>query len=764
MEINLKKLSEQQATSTANERKMKLSEDAQSMVFQLFTKNVYSNPIGTIVREITSNCDDSHVEAGVDSPILIKKFTDPQTETQYISFIDFGVGMSPDRVYDIYGTYFESTKRVDNTQIGGFGIGGKTPLAYKRSTGQGEGEYDNSFYVITNYNGTKYYYCIYEGADTPVISELHKEKTTDRNGTEVRVPVLQKDVETFAKEMVRQLYYFDNVVFEGFEDTYQDSTLSNEYTIVRGKTFMYRGTNYANNMHVALGKVAYPLDYNALGLDSYEYRLPIAIKLNVGDVNVTVSRESLDYSESTIKKIKKALEEAKAEIIELLSKQYSDIQTLEQYFEVKTNFGTLNFSNGMSLHVGELVKQKDVDFSNFNYSFMKMPNDKQLFSLFFDVKSYGKKPSRSRWDDPYRFNGGYEALTRNNNLYYVEDEFNRKVVKQAYLKFSHDLYHIITKSDLMNDYLRKSICEMFNVDLESLTTEKGNPVKFMKTLVEMQDEYFEIVRRKASDYDKLVVPEDFIEERKRERLSARQLQTTIPVNFIGGQTRQRVKISELVNYKQPIFYGTQENESELNQAYRMFEILFPEVRVIRSTDWNGLLRYEKGKGNIMFLRLAQNNVKYMEHCKTAYPVSQIETRMFRRKEANVRKYFYASELVSNFNSIEGFYGGSAVLSLISPVWGAKVKEVEDYIEALPEEARSDSFKYNKTLLEKYFKLDDLKYSAEHKKMQKRIDEVKALAQKNEGILKFIDLPYYGEKDVERYDKELIKILKKVMVF
>ena len=145
MEINLKKLSEQTIESTTTTRKMRLSEHAQSMVFQLFTKNVYSNPIGTVVREITSNCFDSHVEAGVNAPVRIKKIFDAETNTHYISFIDYGVGMSPDRVENVYGVYFESTKRVDNTQIGGFGIGGKTPLAYKRSTGAGEGEYDNSF-------------------------------------------------------------------------------------------------------------------------------------------------------------------------------------------------------------------------------------------------------------------------------------------------------------------------------------------------------------------------------------------------------------------------------------------------------------------------------------------------------------------------------------------------------------------------------------------------------------------------------------------
>jgi hypothetical protein len=54
MKINLKQLSETAVESTAGSRKMRLSENTQGMVFMLFTKKVYSNPIGTVVREITS--------------------------------------------------------------------------------------------------------------------------------------------------------------------------------------------------------------------------------------------------------------------------------------------------------------------------------------------------------------------------------------------------------------------------------------------------------------------------------------------------------------------------------------------------------------------------------------------------------------------------------------------------------------------------------------------------------------------------------------
>ena len=246
MELNLKQLNPQEITSTTGTKKMRMAEDMQAIVFQMFTKNIYQNPIGTIVREITSNCKDSHTEAKVNSPIVIRKSFDKVTNTHYISFIDYGVGISPERMENVYGTYFKSTKRVDNTQIGGFGIGGKTPLAYRRSTGFGEGEYDNSYSIITIYNGIKYEYLVYEGPESPEYSDPIMSETTEHNGTEVRVTVLEKDINTFKREMVKQLYYFEDIIFEGLveDETYKSGTeeiLTNEYQIIKAKTFFFRG-------------------------------------------------------------------------------------------------------------------------------------------------------------------------------------------------------------------------------------------------------------------------------------------------------------------------------------------------------------------------------------------------------------------------------------------------------------------------------------------------------------------------------------------
>jgi hypothetical protein len=769
MEINLRQLSTQETTATSEVKKMKLDEDSASMVFQIFTKMIYSNPIGSIVREIASNCFDSHVEAGVNSPVLIKKTKDKETGTIYISFIDYGVGMSPDRVENVYGTYFKSTKRANNEQIGGFGIGGKTPLAYKRRTGYGEAEYDNSYEIITIYNGIKYTYLIYEGDDTPVYNLVNSEPVTEHNGTEIRVPVLERDLNTFAKELVRQLYYFENIIFEGFDDEYRyGETLMNEYSIVRGKTFLYRGDEYANQMHVCLGKVAYPLDYSILNLSYNDYNLPIAIKVEIGEIGVIASRESIDYSEKTIKVLKKKLEDAKAEITELIAKQYSSIVTLEDYFMVKNNFGTLNFANGMSLRVGNLIKQSDVDFSNFKYQFMKMPNDKQLFRFFFEVKSYGKKPSRSRYSSKYEFDGGYNELSQNNNLLYVDGEFNRKVVKQAYLKSLHELYHIISKRILVDSHMRQEIAEIFNVHLDKLVDDNTfKPVDYVQSLMTMQDEYFEIVQKQAKDYDKVEVPEDFIADRKNKRnlLSKAIRESTIPVKFIGQYRKSRVKLDVLFNYNMPIFYGTQENETELRKAYDMYCALFDKYGIVKDYSHNTLTtgyEYHSNKGNkkstIMFLMLATNNIKYMDYCKNAYKIDQFFWKILYRKEEKVLTYFQTYNLVNKWDSVSSLYKSDDFVN-IDKKWGMKIHIVSSFISKLPKD--NEGIGYMKEELSKYFNLTNMQMTEEQKRFDKMIIEISKLQDANYSVLNYIDI---RESELSNNKSTLIDILKKVMVF
>lgn len=771
MELNVKKLGIDNIETTTNntEKKMRLSEDAQTMVFQLFTKNVYSNPIGTIVREITSNCFDSHVEAGVNSPVIIKKSYDKETESHYISFIDFGVGMSPDRIENVYGVYFESTKRTNNNEIGGFGIGGKTPLAYKRQTGQGETEYDNSFYVITYHNKTKYVYCIYEGTETPVISLLHKEKTEKRNGTEIRVPVLEKDLNTFNVEMLRQLYYFENIIFEGFDNEINNGGLTNDYKIVRAKNFLFRGHGYSNKMHVCLGRVAYPIDFNALDLNEYDYSMPVAIKLNIGDINVTVSRESLDYSEKTIKTLKKKIKETKDELTQMLSKQYQDVVTLEDYFKITETFGELRMSNGSTINLSKYLSKKDINYTKFKFNDIKIPKVNILFSLFFNVKEYGNKSKK--WSNN-NFTGTYNVVQNQENLFYYEEKFNRKIIKQSYLKDEFNNFYILSKKDFINsidNYYDKlgAINNLFNLNLNKLVDDNGKPIKIVQKILNLQEDLFEIIKKYRTNYDTIVVPKDFIESRKKNKMSVEIKNKFIPVGFNGNSKKIKVKVGDFYESNARIFYGTKNDEVKLINAQQVFEILFNKKYVVGrynsySNKFQNFHSSSSDHHGIMFITIAQNNIKYIKNFKNIHHINEFKSRMLRRKEEYVNDIYNISKVIGKYNMFIDPLFKLESFSLINSNLGNLIKEINTEINKYNDEKIS-GFINKINLIEHYFNLSNVHPDVNSTILDKKIDKLISIQEKNEDILRYINVSTYNINNLKEYPS-LHKILKKVMKF
>ena len=83
---------------------MGFSPKANGFMFDMFTDTIYANPIGSLVREVTSNCFDSHIEAGTESPtnpVIVSHTYDNATKEHFISFFDKGVGMSPERIENV---------------------------------------------------------------------------------------------------------------------------------------------------------------------------------------------------------------------------------------------------------------------------------------------------------------------------------------------------------------------------------------------------------------------------------------------------------------------------------------------------------------------------------------------------------------------------------------------------------------------------------------------------------------------------------------
>ena len=302
------------------------------ILFRGFSDTLYSNKIGSIVREVTSNCFDSHREADIKDDVVIAMIeADPLTgKNGKISFKDVGVGLSPTRIQDIYSKYFSSTKRETNNEIGGFGIGAKSPLAYT-----------DVFEVNTIYEGIKYYYVVHRGDKVPHIKLINQEKTTSRNGTEVILPVRAGDESSFRRECKHQLRFFSNI-------HYINMGIENDYQIIKGKYWVastVKKGGYSNNynLSICLGGVSYPIDFDQImragkwkqdrkvTLEQYS-NTTVALNFEVGEIDVTMSRESIEYNDRTILAIQERYEQVAEELTDMYDKSWDQVIDFREYF------------------------------------------------------------------------------------------------------------------------------------------------------------------------------------------------------------------------------------------------------------------------------------------------------------------------------------------------------------------------------------------------------------------------------------------------
>ena len=328
--------------------KFKIGEDSMGIIIDSLI-NLYSDPIGSIVREVTSNCYDAHREKRLkrmgtipstheDIPKYWHNDTKcPQIEFQEenillgignaMIFRDFGIGLSQQRVETIYTMFGNSTKRDNNLQIGGFGIGAKSPFSYT-----------NTFYIIANHNGIKYSYMLYKGNDAFHMDMIKSSPTEDLNSTEVIIPIKEdKDLRTFKKSIEQQLLYFDNLEYinieeglgtkmQGIQCEYEDDDLA----------IALKLTDFDHidrEIHCMVGRVRYPLDFNQLdGID--EDRAPACIKFAIGEIDLVPSRESIRYTDRTKEAIKDKYKKVRSQCIDDCNKELNNASDFIHWIEM----------------------------------------------------------------------------------------------------------------------------------------------------------------------------------------------------------------------------------------------------------------------------------------------------------------------------------------------------------------------------------------------------------------------------------------------
>lgn len=313
-----------QRSGSFEEKTMGLAKGSEAFVFNVLRKDLYSDPIGSLIREYAVNAQDEHRKFGeTDTPIFIQV---PNSFLPELRIRDYAGGLTEEQVFEFFGNYGASDKRDSNVAVGFFGLGCKSAFAYTDS------------YVVKSFkDGVEHTFNIYiDETEVGKVAKLSSEPTTEPNGVMIIVPVKSHDINRFQEKVVSTVKYFKTTpVLSGFSEAPE---FEKRTPIIKGDDWEFFGNGTVN---VIMGEIAYPLSrYSIPDVETWESHLltsDLNLYLNIGDVQVTASREALQMSPKTIDAIRAKLKEIRDTMVSETQKAFDNVKNL---IEAKTLYHT----------------------------------------------------------------------------------------------------------------------------------------------------------------------------------------------------------------------------------------------------------------------------------------------------------------------------------------------------------------------------------------------------------------------------------------
>jgi hypothetical protein len=316
---------------SGNFEENQFSIEASAKAFMILSDGLYSNKILAVIRELSTNAYDSHVDAGVaDRPFEVHL---PTRLEPYFHVRDYGTSMTHDQCMTLYTTYFRSTRNDSNDAVGCLGLGSKAPFAYA-----------DSFTVEAFKDGEKRVYAAHRDSNgSPTFCLMDTVPTDEENGIKVSLPVEKNDCDRFAKEATKTYQYF-----KVRPTLNADLMYNTERSLLTDKNGKWDFTASRNENFVIMGQIAYPIEEESVG-DHYDDNDKVAnflwhtsglrLRLNIGDVDITPSREALSYTSETKKNIRNVIEsvvkDIKGSVEDAIKQQPTLYLARKKYVEIE---------------------------------------------------------------------------------------------------------------------------------------------------------------------------------------------------------------------------------------------------------------------------------------------------------------------------------------------------------------------------------------------------------------------------------------------
>lgn len=272
-------------------------------LFSMMVDGLYKDKHGSIIRELSANALDVHNSCGLsDVPFSI---TLPTDFSNKLIIQDFGNGLSEENIIKYFGTLLETSKDQDNTAVGAYGIGCKSPFSIV-----------DEFVVVSINNGIKTTVAFMrENKGIPQFFVTNSTKTKDASGTTIIIED-KGQYKYWERAVAKQLAALKVKPICNIEINYPELKYIGE--------FAYCSSNlFSSNVMIDMGQILYPIDMRDFpDINFLNTNKTIIYKCEIDDINVPPDRERIELTHKTKDAIPRIIDTQNKEIINTICSEF----------------------------------------------------------------------------------------------------------------------------------------------------------------------------------------------------------------------------------------------------------------------------------------------------------------------------------------------------------------------------------------------------------------------------------------------------------